>query len=72
MRSQFGDERRSVIIESHLSLSTEDLIPREDMVVTFSKTGYAKTQRLRRTNHNDVVVVVRVPQLERRDVVDLL
>ena len=46
VRSQFGDERRSVIIESHLSLSTEDLIPREDMVVTFSKTGYAKTQLL--------------------------
>ena len=46
VRSQFGDERRSVIIESHLSLSTEDLIPREDMVVTFSKTGYAKTQPL--------------------------
>jgi DNA gyrase subunit A len=46
VRNQFGDERRSVIIESHLSLSTEDLIPREDMVVTFSKTGYAKTQPL--------------------------
>ena len=46
VRNQFGDERRSEIIESHLSLSTEDLIPREDMVVTFSKTGYAKTQPL--------------------------
>ena len=46
IRSQFGDDRRSQIIESHLSLSTEDLIPREDMVVTFSKTGYAKTQPL--------------------------
>ena len=46
VRNQFGDSRRSEIIESHLSLSTEDLIPREDMVVTFSKTGYAKTQPL--------------------------
>lgn len=46
VRHQFGDARRSEIIESHLSLSTEDLIPREDMVVTFSKTGYAKTQPL--------------------------
>jgi DNA gyrase subunit A len=46
VRNQFGDVRRSEIIESHLSLSTEDLIPREDMVVTFSKTGYAKTQPL--------------------------
>ena len=46
VRNQYGDARRSEIIESHLSLSTEDLIPREDMVVTFSKTGYAKTQPL--------------------------
>jgi DNA gyrase subunit A len=46
VRHQYGDARRSEIIESHLSLSTEDLIPREDMVVTFSKTGYAKTQPL--------------------------
>ena len=46
VRNQFGDARRSEILESHLSLSTEDLIPREDMVVTFSKTGYAKTQPL--------------------------
>ena len=46
VRNQFGDARRSEIIESHLSLSTEDLIPREEMVVTFSKTGYAKTQPL--------------------------
>ncbi len=46
MRNHYGDARRSEIIESHLSLSTEDLIPREDMVVTFSKTGYAKTQPL--------------------------
>ena len=46
MRNQYGDARRSEIIESHLSLATEDLIPREDMVVTFSKTGYAKTQPL--------------------------
>lgn len=46
VRNQYGDARRSELIESHLSLSTEDLIPREDMVVTFSKTGYAKTQPL--------------------------
>ncbi|MDC1239946.1 DNA gyrase subunit A [Litorivicinus sp.] len=46
VRNQYGDERRSEIIENHLSLSTEDLIPQEDMVVTFSKTGYAKTQPL--------------------------
>ena len=44
VRTQYGDARRSEIIENHLSLSTEDLIPREDMVVTVSKTGYAKIQ----------------------------
>jgi DNA gyrase subunit A len=44
IKTQFGDARRSEIMERHVSLSTEDLIPREDMVVTFSKTGYAKSQ----------------------------
>ena len=62
VRSQFGDERRSVIIESHLSLSTEDLIPREDMVGGhFQRPVMQKHSCLRLTNHNDVVVVVRVP-----------
>ena len=60
VRNQFGDDRRSEIIESHLSLSTEDLIPREDMVVTFSKTGYAKTHCWPRINRNAVVVEGRV------------
>lgn len=45
-KSQYGDARRSEIMESHLALTTEDLIPREDMVVTLSKTGYAKIQPL--------------------------
>ena len=44
VKTQFGDARRAEIMERHVSLSTEDLIPREDMVVTFSKTGYAKSQ----------------------------
>ena len=46
VRTQYGDARRSEIMESHLALTTEDLIPREDMVVTLSKTGYAKIQAL--------------------------
>ncbi len=46
MREQYGDERRSEIIESHDDLTAEDLIPEEDLVVTFSHGGYAKSQGL--------------------------
>ena len=41
-------------------------------MVTFSKTGYAKTRRLPRTNHNDVVVGKSATNLKDEDVVDLL
>ena len=44
MRVRYGDERRSVIIENRLSLTTEDLIAPEEMVVTLSRDGYAKCQ----------------------------
>ena len=46
VREQFGDERRSVILESKLDLSLEDLITEEDVMVTFSHQGYAKSQPL--------------------------
>ncbi|GGX60761.1 DNA gyrase subunit A [Saccharospirillum salsuginis] len=46
VKSQFGDERKSEIIASRLDLSMEDLITEEDMVVTISHGGYAKTQPL--------------------------
>ncbi|EWG99488.1 hypothetical protein Q427_24745 [Halomonas sp. BC04] len=46
VRDQFGDPRRTEIQASHLDLSIEDLIAEEDMVVTVSRTGYAKTQPL--------------------------
>ncbi|MCE8018878.1 DNA gyrase subunit A [Halomonas sp. MCCC 1A11036] len=46
VREQFGDPRRTEIQASHLDLSIEDLIAEEDMVVTVSRTGYAKTQPL--------------------------
>ncbi len=36
------DERRTEIIEEQVGLEHEDLIPREDMVVTISQEGYAK------------------------------
>ena len=46
IREQFGDERRTEIIASQLDLTSEDLIPEEDMVVTISHQGYAKSQPL--------------------------
>ncbi|WP_139557026.1 DNA gyrase subunit A [Methylotetracoccus oryzae] len=46
VRDQFGDARRTEIIEGHLNLSTADLITEEDMVVTMSHEGYVKSQPL--------------------------
>ena len=43
---EFGDERRSEIVESQHDLTVEDLITEEDRVVTISHGGYAKTQPL--------------------------
>jgi len=44
IRDQYGNDRRSEIHTSRLDLSMEDLIAEEDMVVTLSRGGYAKTQ----------------------------
>ena len=44
--NEYGDERRSEIIESTRDLTAEDLITEEDRVVTISHGGYAKTQSL--------------------------
>lgn len=43
---QYGDARRTEIIESRVDFSREDLIPEEEVVLTVSKAGYAKTQPL--------------------------
>lgn len=43
---QYGDERRTQIIESRVDFCREDLIPEEQVVLTVSQTGYAKTQPL--------------------------
>ena len=39
---KFGDERRSRIVPADGDVSMEDLIAREDVVVTITETGYAK------------------------------
>ena len=44
--SQYGDDRRTEINESHSDFTLEDLIPEEDVVVTLSHEGYAKSQPL--------------------------
>ncbi|KPK10281.1 MAG: DNA gyrase subunit A [Acidithiobacillales bacterium SG8_45] len=46
MREQYGDARRTEILESQLDLSMEDLIAEEDVVVTLSHAGYVKSQAL--------------------------
>ncbi|MCW8924712.1 MAG: DNA gyrase subunit A [Xanthomonadales bacterium] len=48
IRDKYGDERRTVILEKKLDLSLEDLITEEDVVVTISHGGYAKSQTLDR------------------------
>jgi len=46
IKEEYGDERRTEILDSHLDLTLEDLITEEEMVVTLSHAGYAKTQQL--------------------------
>lgn len=46
IRDNYGDERRTEILASQLDLTAEDLITEEDVVVTVSHQGYAKTQPL--------------------------
>ena len=46
VRDEFGDERRTEITSSRRDLTVEDLIDEEDMVVTLSHGGYAKTTPL--------------------------
>ncbi len=49
IREEFGDTRRTEILERRLDLSLEDLIQEEDVVVTMSHAGYAKSQSLDRS-----------------------
>jgi len=48
VREQYGDPRRTEILEQRLDLSLEDLITEENVVVTISHSGYAKSQPLDR------------------------
>ena len=44
IRDNFGDERRTDIVDARSDFSREDLIPEQTVVMTVSRTGYAKTQ----------------------------
>lgn len=43
---RFGDERRTRIVPFSGEMSTEDLIPEEDVVVTITRDGFAKRTRV--------------------------
>jgi len=44
VKEAYGDARRTEINRDHLDLTTEDLIEPQDVVVTLSHAGYAKSQ----------------------------
>ena len=46
MRARYADPRRTEIVADEGEISIEDLIPEEDMVVTFSHEGYIKRTAL--------------------------
>lgn len=46
VRDEFGDERRTEITAATHDIDLEDLIEREDVVVTLSREGYVKYQKL--------------------------
>ncbi len=46
VQSQYGGDRRTEIVRDYTSFNPEDLITREDVVVTLSHAGYVKWQSL--------------------------
>ena len=46
VKAEFGDARRTEILDTRLDLTLADLITEEERVVTISHTGYAKSQPL--------------------------
>ncbi|TDJ42282.1 MAG: DNA gyrase subunit A, partial [Gammaproteobacteria bacterium] len=46
IRENYADERRTEIVADYSDVTTEDLIPEEDLVVTLSHGGYVKAQGL--------------------------
>lgn len=42
IKEQFGDERRTEIVEGEIGIEVEDLIPVEEVVITITDSGYIK------------------------------
>lgn len=42
IRDRFSDDRRTEIVEAELDIEDEDLIPREDIIMTMTVNGYIK------------------------------
>ena len=42
VKKNFGDERRTEIVDAGVELTIEDLIPNEEVVITVTKAGYVK------------------------------
>ena len=47
LKNRFGDERKSELsFHVDLNISNEDLIPKEDIIITITKNGYAKRMKV--------------------------
>ena len=46
LQDRYGDDRRTDIVHSAEDFSAEDMIPNEEMVITFSHQGYVKRTQL--------------------------
>ncbi len=46
MKERYGDERRTMVVHSDEDFTLEDMIPNEEMVITFSNQGYVKRTSL--------------------------
>lgn len=42
IKDRYGDDRRTLVVHSDDDITTEDMIPNEDMVITISNQGYIK------------------------------
>jgi DNA gyrase subunit A len=46
MKERYGDPRRTQLVHSEDDITVEDMIPNEEMVITFSNAGYVKRTSL--------------------------
>jgi len=73
IKEKFGDERRTEIIEGEIGIEIEDLIPKQDVVITITDSGYIKRIPCEtyRTQHRGGKGLVGMETKEEDIVVDL-